>query len=97
MYYDCRMIVEVTQYMRPNGRKQIMRIEIQDSFGAPYSAIRMRGWRLAAEVLAHTGEVSITVEDGEQDFACEIVPNGPEVPRAIERALAVAICARPEE
>jgi hypothetical protein len=90
------MTVEVRQYMRPHGRIEIMKTDISDAFKAPYTVIRMRGWRLAAEVLT-TGEVVITVEDDDQDFACEVVWNGPDVPRAIERALAVAISAVPEE
>jgi hypothetical protein len=85
------MTVEVVQYMRPDGRAVLMHTDICDAFEAPYRAIKMRGWRLAAEHLT-TGDISITVEDEEQDFAAEIVPNGPEVPRAIERVIAEAIC-----
>jgi len=82
--------VDVVQYMLPNGRKEGRQVEIRDSFEAPYNAITMRGWRVAAECLT-TGEVSITVEDDEQDFATELVANGPDVPRAVERAIARAI------
>ena len=47
----------------------------------------------AAECLA-TGEVSITVEDraAGEDVEIEVIPNGQEVRRAIERVLARAIC-----
>lgn len=86
------MTVQVTQYMRPHGRAVVMETDISDAFEAPYNVIRMRGWNLAAECLT-TGMVSITVEDKAvgADVACEVVPNGPEVPLAIERALAKAI------
>jgi hypothetical protein len=84
------MIVEVTQYMRPDGRKVKMLTPIHDSFQAPYDVIKMRGWRIAAEVLTD-GMVSVAVEDDEQDLANEIVENGPEIPRAIERVLAEAL------
>jgi hypothetical protein len=87
--------VEVTQYMRPDGRPVIMHTDIRNSFEAPYKAIRMRGWRLAAEHLAG-GSVSLAVEDDEQDFAHEIVDNGPGVQPAIERLIAAAICVPPE-
>ena len=87
--------VEVTQYMRPDGHAVLMHTDIRDSFEAPYRAIRMRGWRLAAEHLID-GAVSLAVEDDEQDFACEIVANGPEVQPAIERLIAAAICVPPE-
>jgi hypothetical protein len=89
------MTVEVTQYMRPDGRQVRMETDISDAFCAPYQAIKMRGWRIAAEYLT-TGEISITVEDEEQDLACEVVTNGPEVPLAIERCIAAAICVPPE-
>lgn len=88
------MQVEVTQYLRPDGRTAIMHTDIHEAFDAPYSVIKQRGWRIAAEVLTDE-TISITVEDDEQDFAHELVANGPEVPRAIERALTTAICAVP--
>jgi hypothetical protein len=87
--------VEVVQYMRPDGRAVLMHTDIRDAFEAPYHAIRMRGWRLTAEHLID-GAVSLTVEDDEQDFPCEIVANGPEVQPAIERLIAAAICIPPE-
>jgi adenosylcobinamide amidohydrolase len=90
------MTVEVTQYLRPDGRKELMHTEIRDSFAAPYHAITGRGWRIAAEVLT-TGAVSITVEDDEQDFACRISENGPGVQRAIEECIAEAISLQPVE
>ena len=87
------MTVEITQYMRPDGRAVLMLTDINDAFEAPYRVIQGRGWRLAAEHLT-TGEISITLEDlaTEEDLAGEVIPNGPEVPRAIERVLAAAIC-----
>ena len=83
------MIVTVLQYMRPNGHIVPMTTEIHPAYEVPYHGICQRGWRLAAECLIG-GTVSLTVEDDEQDFAGEIVPNGPEVPRAIERIIAEA-------
>ena len=89
------MTVEVVQYMRPDGRAVVMHTDIRDAFEAPYRTIRRRGWRLAAEHLSD-GAISLTVEDDEQDFAHEIVANGPEVQAAIERLIAAAICTPPE-
>jgi hypothetical protein len=90
------MTVEVVQYLRPHGQRNVQTTEIGDSFAAPYNAITMRGWRLAAEVLI-TGEVSITVEDDEEDFAHRIAENGPAVQRAIEECIAEAVSLKPME
>jgi hypothetical protein len=90
------MEIDVTQYMRPNGRIEMMKTDISDAFEVPYNVITRRGWRVAAEVIA-TGAVSITVEDDEQDFACDIAYNGPAVQKAIEGCIAIAISAEPVE
>lgn len=88
------MTVEVTQYLRPFGRRVPMTTEINNAFEAPYNVIRGRGWNIAVEAI--DDNVSITVEDraSGQDVAAEVVPNGPEVQRGIERVLTKAICTR---
>ena len=82
------MTVEVTQYLRPDGRQELMHTDISDDCRGAYIAMQERGWRLAAENLT-TGEISLTVEDllCGMDVEIEVVPNGPEVPLAIERIL----------
>ena len=89
-------MVDVRQYMMPNGRQVAMKTPIRIAFEVPYRVITMRGWRLAAEMLSD-GAVSLSVEDDEQDFANEIVANGPEVQAAIERLIAAAICVNPAD
>ena len=48
--------------------------------------MRKKNRRLAAEVL-QTQEVSITIEDDEQDFDIRVVKNGPEVNAAVREML----------
>lgn len=88
------MTVEVTQYLRPFGHRVLMTTEINNAFEAPYNVIRGRGWNIAVEAI--DDNVSITVEDraSGQDVAAEVVPNGPEVQRGIERVLADATSIR---
>jgi hypothetical protein len=88
--------IEVTQYIRPDGLTVKQHTEIRQAFEAPYRAIRLRGWRVAAECL-ESGMVSVAVEDDEQDYASELAKNGPAVQYAIERCLAAAICTEPQE
>lgn len=88
--------IEVTQYMRPDGRKVKQHTAIRQAFEAPYRAIRSRGWRVAAEVL-EGGMVSIAVEDDDQDYANELAKNGPDIQRAIEKCIADAISTEPQE
>lgn len=64
------MKVEVIQYMRPNGRKVLQTIEIDDKCEETYKAILGCDARLTAEQMM-TGMVSQTIEgpDGDYDFA----------------------------
>jgi hypothetical protein len=82
------MIFEYVQYLRPDGRQVIRSAEAPDELLEKYKAIHDAGCVLAAEVLT-TGHVSLTVEapDDAGDFMIEVVPNGPEVPKAWERML----------
>lgn len=81
-------VVEVTQYMRPYGRPVKQYAKVSENLSKELAAIQDRGWRVAAEVLT-TGEVSITVEDPirERDVTIKVVPNGPEVPKALVEAI----------
>lgn len=65
------MIVEVTQYMRPDGRKRRHQLEVRDECASKYQDILDSGCRLAAEQLI-TKEVSQTIECDDFDFAITI-------------------------
>ena len=80
--------VEVTQYMRPTGRPEPNTTLIDGSLASEYQAMMARGLTFGAEVLM-SGMVSLTIEDlvHEEDVAIRVVPNGPEVPAAMEDML----------
>lgn len=81
------MIAKFTQYLRPNGRQVPAEFTIADDLAGHLHLIHSVGLQLAAEVLT-TGHVSFTIENSDSDdFDSELVPNGPEVPVAIDRLI----------
>ncbi len=77
--------IPFVQYMRPNGR----RVEgdscpVNINLAPKVQDIRDNGWVFECEVLT-TGQVSLTVSDGEEDVGIELSVNGPSVADAIER------------
>ena len=80
------MLVNVTQYLRPNGERRLEQAEISDCFQALYEDMQDYGYRLAAEILT-TGHISLTIENNEEDVDIEIVANGPDVLKTIETLL----------
>lgn len=83
--------VQFTQYLRPNGRRKAISIEVPDEVAALADHVCSKGYRFEVEELM-TGHVSLTVcgpsleEPGEtDDIAIELVNNGPDVPPAVER------------
>ena len=77
--------VDVVQYLRPSGtqRSTTTMLDIPSYL---YEQMRKHECRFEAEILI-TGEVSLTISDTEQDLDIEIVSNGPEVQKAMERML----------
>ena len=61
------MIVEVTQFMRPNSRQVQRGLEISDKCSSKYHEIVGHNLRLTAEQLMQ-GTVSQTIEDEDFDF-----------------------------
>jgi len=80
------MKVEVVQYFRPNGRQRLMTTELDDVLENLYEDMTEHGCRFEAEVL-NTGEVSVTVYDGNQDIEIAVVQNGSDVQRTMEEML----------
>jgi hypothetical protein len=80
------MSILFTQYLRPNGRKELIEINMSQELEEKADNIIKRGFRFECEVLT-TDHVSFTIHDIEkgEDVAIEVVENGPKVPAAIER------------
>lgn len=78
------MQVQVTQFLRPDGRVQQATTELSDEPGLEdkYNLLAELGLRFTAEVLT-TGEVSTCIEHELGDFDMSITPNGPEVQKGM--------------
>jgi hypothetical protein len=70
------MQVNLTQFIRPNGRQRQTFAEVSDDLRARVEAIRAAGLRFTAEDLGN-GKVSLCIENDEEDLAIEIADNGP--------------------
>lgn len=75
-----------TQYLRPNGRKQIVSIDRPDTVAAKADNILGHGFRFECEELT-TGDVSLTISDEWGDYAFELCPNGPSVPTSVDKLI----------
>jgi len=86
---NLRLVIPFTQYLRPDGRKRRIEMTVVGGVAEAADRILRHGWVFEVEELT-TGDASLTVSDGEEDVATEVVPNGPEVPVAIERLVMAA-------
>ena len=85
------MAIEFTQYILPNGRKELIKIDRGPAYDKKASALRKAKCRFEAEIL-RTGEVSLTCEQEESDgnwltLSIEVVPNGPGILEAVDRLI----------
>jgi hypothetical protein len=78
--------IPFTQYLRPDGRINPVTIDVSDEVHAKAMRIIAAGYRFECEHLT-PGYASLTIFDPEDevDVAIEVVPNGPEVPEAVNR------------
>jgi len=94
---DKQESIEFTQFLLPNGRREQVRIPVDKEIYGLASQLTTKGYRFEIEVL-RTGHVSMEVcretEEGEAEvLANEIVPNGPEIPEAVNRMIRSATTA----
>lgn len=84
--------IPFTQFLRPDGRKREVRIERPTPVARAALRLIEAGYRFECEELS-TGHASLTVVDpkDEVDIAIEVVPNGPEVPGAVDRLVKMAL------
>lgn len=79
------------QYIRPDGRQSPMLFDTDDPEQLSGAArILARGWRFEAEVLT-TGDVSLTISNGDFDVACVISENGPEIDDRITQLIRAGV------
>jgi hypothetical protein len=78
--------ITFTQFLRPFGRPTPVSINRPDDISSKAVEIRERGFRFECEEL-WTGEVSLTISNDDGDHDIEVVPNGPDVPAAVDRMI----------
>jgi hypothetical protein len=89
------MPIPFTQYLRPDGRQKGVNIARPPEVEALASSLIAKHCVFEVEELT-TGEASLTCEcvdpeDGDSvTLAIEVVPNGPEVPAAVDRLVQAA-------
>lgn len=74
--------IAFTQYLRPNGQKQVITIGVTKDIAEKAARIAEAGYHLEAEILT-TDQVSLTIAGKNTDVGIMIVANGPEVPPAV--------------
>lgn len=82
------MDIPFTQYLMPNGRQEAVVIDRPAPIAEKAQAIIAKGFRFECEMLSDMRSVSLTITDPDEgDLEIEVVPNGPEVPVAIDRMI----------
>lgn len=80
------MSVEFIQYLRPDGRKEQIYIDLGPEYDVIAKQIKNDGYTLEAEVLM-TGQVSFTITAPECDLWHRICSNGPVVLDTVRQLL----------
>lgn len=79
--------VNFTQYLRPNGAKVPVSIEVSDELGPKVDAIYEAGFHFECEVLTDDTTCSFTIGDDHGDYANELCTNGETVPTHVEKMI----------
>ena len=92
------MPVKFTQYLRPDGRRKMITLQVPDHVGEMAAKIFAAGYHFDAEILMDEKTCSFTCEPNEPDedgndepISMELVDNGPGVGEAIHRLIAEAL------
>jgi len=85
--------IPFTQFLRPDGRRRFVEIELEDFVEHAAHEIIEKGGRFTVEELVD-GTVSLACEfkvpsedDEERDITIEVCPNGPAVPEAAKKMI----------
>jgi hypothetical protein len=82
-------MIQFTQYLRPNGATKQVEIDRPAPIEMAALALRKLGCKFEIEELT-THEVSMTIEYKDMLMAIKVVPNGPEVPPAVDQLITEA-------
>ncbi len=92
------MAVRFTQYLRPDGQRKKITLQVPDHVGEQAARVVAAGYHFDAEVLQDEKTVSFTCEPDEPDedgddqpISMELAKNGPGVGEAIHRLVAEAL------
>jgi hypothetical protein len=75
--------VNFTQFLRPNGHKQIIIITVPEEYEARAKELTDAGYKFEIEVLRN-GVVSMECCDEEDCLSMQLVDNGPKVPDMVK-------------
>ena len=78
--------IKFTQFLMPFGTPKPVSIDRPVAIADMADAIVASGYRFECEMLP-THEISVTITNKDGDHAIVVVPNGPEVPAAIDRMI----------
>lgn len=81
-------LLSFTQFLRPNGQKQTVSIEVPEDIYSQAQALKDKGYSFEVEVLT-TGFVHFEIiHHGEEDIlSSEICVNGPPVVESVHRLI----------
>jgi hypothetical protein len=91
---DKKSSIPFTQYLLPDGRKQVIAIKATAETGEKAKKLIEQGYRFECEILRDLRTVSLTVvgPNDEGDVACEICARGPRrIPPAVQRLVTRAV------
>jgi len=83
------MSIPFTQYLRPDGRKAFVTIDMPAEVEAIASELIKNGYHFDIEELT-TGAVSMTCEKYDDSISMEVCSNGPAVVECVEKLIRTA-------
>jgi hypothetical protein len=82
------MLIEVVQFIPPNGDTEIIRGYLSDELNDQYEAMKSNGCRLTMEILKLVDMASLTIEEPDLgDFMIEVIPLTKDAGPAFEKML----------
>lgn len=82
------MKIELTEYVRPNGRTRTVTMNVDPKCESAYNRIKQSGARLGFEVLGRVGTVYVFLEHPKLgDYVSEILPSKEHLKSTIEELL----------